>query len=166
MTKAYYSTVLEHPVDDVWALVRDFNDYPRYIDGVDQSLIEDGRSGDSIGAVRRFRYGGSWIRQRLVAHSDLERSFTYAGLDPFPFPEAAAAGETAPAAIEYAGTLRITPVVDGDRSFVEWWVSFEGGSGERERWERFLTGAISQWLSSLRAHLPASASRASSPRQG
>ena len=168
MAKAYYSTVLDYAADDVWALVRDFNNYPRYIDGVDQSLIEEGRPGDSPGAIRRFRYGGTWIRQRLVAHSDSERSFTYAGLDPFPFP-VATDGASAPAAIEYVGTLRITPVVDGGRSFVEWWIGFEGGAGERERWENFLTGAISQWLGSLRAHLPsgrASASRANSPRQG
>ena len=86
MAKAYFSTVLNQPAEAVWALVRDFNDYPRYIDGVDQSVTEDTRSGDSVGAVRRFRYGGEWIRQRLVALSDADRSFTYTGLAPFRFP--------------------------------------------------------------------------------
>ena len=149
MARAYYSAVLEQPADRVWAVVRDFNDYPRYIDGIDESVIEDGKPGDAVGAVRRFRYGGAWIRQRLVAHSDAERSFTYAGLDPFPYPEP---GPDAPPAIDYRGTLRVTPIVEGGRSFVEWWVDFEAGTGERERWQRLLMGVIAQWVASLRKH--------------
>ena len=34
MTTAYYSTVLNHPLETVWDLIRDFNNYPAYIDGV------------------------------------------------------------------------------------------------------------------------------------
>src|SRR5690349_1867404 len=30
MTKAYYSTVLDYPLDTVWTLIRDFNNYPAY----------------------------------------------------------------------------------------------------------------------------------------
>ena len=86
MAKAYFSTVIDRPVGAVWALVRYFNNYPQYIDGVDQSVIEDKSSGESVGAIRSFRYGGAWIRQRLVALSDSERSFTYAGFEPFAFP--------------------------------------------------------------------------------
>jgi len=33
MTKAYYSAVLDYPIEAVWALIRDFNNYPVYIDG-------------------------------------------------------------------------------------------------------------------------------------
>ena len=32
MTKAYYSAVLDHPLDTVWALIRDFNNYPAYVE--------------------------------------------------------------------------------------------------------------------------------------
>jgi len=28
MTTAYYSTVLNHPLETVWGLIRDFNNYP------------------------------------------------------------------------------------------------------------------------------------------
>ena len=55
MTTAYYSTVLNHPLETVWALIRDFNNYPAYIEGVSESVIEDDRGGDEIGAVRRFK---------------------------------------------------------------------------------------------------------------
>lgn len=82
------------------------------------------------------------------------RSFTYAGLEPFHFP-ASDEGEGAPppSAVEYEGTLRITPVVDGDRSFIEWWVTFDCGPDECDRWKAFLAKAISQWVGSLRAYL-------------
>ncbi|WP_240538123.1 SRPBCC family protein [Bradyrhizobium yuanmingense] len=84
MTQAYYSAVLDHPLDDVWSLIRDFNNYPAYIDGVSESEIEDNKRGDEVGAVRRFCYLGNWIRQRLVDHSDLQHSLTYAGLEAIP----------------------------------------------------------------------------------
>jgi hypothetical protein len=148
MARAYFSTVLDRSAEAVWAIVRDFNDYPSYIDGVEESVVEDGKSGDSVGAVRRFRYGGAWIRQRLVALSDEDHSFTYAGIDPFPFP-AAEGAKTLPAPIDYKGTLRMTPVVDGDRAFVEWWLTFECSPGDQSLWNSFLVKAISQWMSSL-----------------
>jgi hypothetical protein len=37
MTTATYSAVLDHPVETVWSLIRDFNNYPAYIDGVTES---------------------------------------------------------------------------------------------------------------------------------
>src|SRR5262245_13356131 len=153
MAKTYYSAIVERPVGDVWPLVRDFNNYPRYIDGVDASVIEDDKSGDSVGAIRRFRYGGHWIRQRLVALSDDERQLTYVGLDPFPFPSAS---DGQPAPIDYQGTIRLTPILDGDRTFVEWWLDYDGAGHERERWNAFLACAIAEWVASLARHLPAS----------
>jgi hypothetical protein len=67
------------------------------------------------------------------------------GLEPFRFPEPGKDETRAPPSpINYVGTVRVTPVVDGDRSFVEWWVSFEGADGERKRWQRFLVHAIAQ----------------------
>ena len=70
MTTAYYSTVLNHPLQTVWDLIRDFNNYPAYIEGVSESVIEDDKGGDEVGAVRRFCYLGNWVRQRLAGHSD------------------------------------------------------------------------------------------------
>jgi polyketide cyclase/dehydrase/lipid transport protein len=154
MSIAYYSTVLDQPAAQVWSLIRDFNNYPRYVDGVDHSLIENDKPGDAVGAVRRFRYDGRWIRQRLVAHSDAERSFTYAGLEPFGFPAPPyTASVEPPAAIDYEGTLRVTPVVDGNRSFLEWWVSYDAAPRDGETWQSFLVEAISQWASSLKNHV-------------
>jgi hypothetical protein len=62
-------------------------------------------------------------------------------------------GVSPPSAIDYEGTLRVTPVVDGDRSFVEWWLTFDCAPDECDRWKEFLAKAISQWVGSLRTHL-------------
>ncbi|MFX8358768.1 SRPBCC family protein, partial [Acinetobacter baumannii] len=74
MSQAYYSAVLDHPLDTVWSLIRDFNNYPAYIEGVSESVIEDDKRGDEVGAVRRFCYLGLWVRQRLAGHSDTQHS--------------------------------------------------------------------------------------------
>jgi O-6-methylguanine DNA methyltransferase len=58
------------------ARLRDFSNYPAYIDGVTESFIEDDKRGDEVGAARRFLYGGNWTRQRLGDHSDSQRSLT------------------------------------------------------------------------------------------
>jgi len=86
MTTAYYSAVLDHPLETVWSLIRGFNNYPAYIDGVSESAIEDDRRGDEVGAVRRFCYRGNWVRQRLAGDSDDAHSLSYAGIEPLPFP--------------------------------------------------------------------------------
>ena len=151
MSQAYYSSVLNHPADQVWGLVRDFNNYPSYIDGVTESVIEDDKRGDEIGAVRRFCYGGSWLRQSLTAHSDTERSFSYSGMEPFQFP-AQGAIDT-PTAVDYVGTLRLTPIIDSDRTFIEWYVEFNCPPKDVERWNDLLMDLIPQWVDSLRRTL-------------
>jgi hypothetical protein len=151
MARTYYSSVLNHPTDQVWKLIRDFNNYPRYIDGVTESIIEDDKRGDEVGAVRRFCYGGAWLRQRLSSHSDVERSFSYSGLELFPFPALDATNN--PAAVNYSGTLRLMPIIDGDRTFIEWYVEFDCAPSDFSRWHNLLMELIPQWVDSLRRTL-------------
>jgi len=74
MAKAYYSTIFECPADDIWKIIRDFNNYPVWVGGAGESRIEGGKSGDTVGAVRSVLYQGRRIRQRLLAQSDVERT--------------------------------------------------------------------------------------------
>jgi hypothetical protein len=151
MVTAFYSSVLDHPVDRVWSLVRDFNNYPRYIDGVTESVIEDDKRGDEVGAVRRFNFQGNWIRQRLVRHSDEQRLLTYAGTEPFAFPPGASAKPPGPAG--YEGTMQLRPIVDGDRTFIEWPVLLDTAPGEEEPWHALFMSWIPEWTDSLRRAL-------------
>ena len=79
MAKSYASTVIDASADDVWARIRDFNGLATWHGGlVATSEIEDGRSGVEVGAIRSFTLtDGTHLREQLLAHSDLERSYTY-----------------------------------------------------------------------------------------
>lgn len=144
MARAYYSTVFEQTAERIWEVIRDFNSYPRWVDGIDESFIEDGRPGDSVGCVRNFVYEGARIRQRLLAHSDKDRAFTFEMCEPHPM-----------AVTNFVATVRVTPVVDGDRAFVEWWTTFECPPDQYEYWTAQFprTDGFARWLKSLRARL-------------
>lgn len=148
---ACYSTVLDYPVETVWALIRDFNNYPAYIDGVTESVIEDGKRGDEVGAVRRFRYHDTWIRQRLDTHSDERRSLTYVGIDPFAYP--GELSHQSPAPVRYEGTMHLLPIIEGTRTFIEWSVAFDAAPGDVETWRSLLLTLIPEWTGSLRRTL-------------
>ena len=142
MAKAYYSTVFEQPAPQVWKIVRDFNNYPVWVEGAGESRIEDGKSGDTVGAIRNVLYQGRSIRQRLLAQSDAERSQTYEFCGAASLPLA-----------DFQATLRITQVVDGDRAFVEWWATFDCDPAGRDELTGTLRGWFAKWLESLRKSL-------------
>jgi Polyketide cyclase / dehydrase and lipid transport len=144
MARSYYSTVFDQSASRVWDAIRDFGGYRVWIPDADAS-IEDGRAGDAVGAVRDVRIGDLRIRQQLVAHSDVERSYSYTALEPLRFPEVH----------NFLATLRVTPVVDGDRAFVEWWVSFDCSTDELDRWTKQFADMFAGWLESLRNVLSA-----------
>jgi len=142
MPKAYYSTVFEHSADRVWRTIRAFDRYSWAGTGIDAEM-EGGKSGDAVGGVRRVKTPGQPISQRLLAHSDLDRYYSYEFCDPVPFPVR-----------DYRATLRVTPITDGERAFVEWWATFDCADDEREHWvEHFERGGFAVWLASLRANL-------------
>jgi hypothetical protein len=142
MAKAYYSTVFEQPATQVWEIVRDFNNYPVWVGGAGESRIEDGRSGDAVAAVRSVLYQERHIRQRLLALSDVERAQTYE------FCGAASLPVT-----DFQATLRISPIVDGDRAFVEWWATFDCDAACRHELTGILRTSFGKWLESLRVAL-------------
>ena len=139
MTRAYYSTIFREPAPEIWKIVRDFNNYPIWVNGAGESRIEDAKSGDTVGAVRSVHYQGRHIRQRLLALSDTERSQTYEFC-----------GEPTLPISSFQASLRITPVVDGDSAFVEWWADFDCEAARREELAATLQGWFANWLESLR----------------
>jgi hypothetical protein len=142
MASAYYSTVFTQSADDIWNVIRDFNNYPVWVDGSGESEIEDGKSGDAVGAVRNVLYQGKRIRQTLLALSDVDRSQTYAFCGAAPMPVR-----------DYRATLRVVPVVDGGRAFIEWSATFDCPPERHDEWTVFFRDAFGRWLESLRRYL-------------
>jgi NADPH:quinone reductase-like Zn-dependent oxidoreductase len=107
------STIIDAPVDEVWAILRDFNGHERWHPAVAESRIEDGRAADEAGCVRRFRLAdGGELREQLLTLSDRDRRFSYCILDaPIPL-------------IDYVANVSLKPVTDGNRTYWEWSSSF------------------------------------------
>jgi hypothetical protein len=142
MARSYYSTVFDQSAAEIWNVIRDFNNYPVRVDGAGESRIENGKSGDTVGAVRNVLYGRRRIRQQLLSLSDIDRSITYRF-----------AGEPPPPVEDMQVTLRVAPVVDGRRAFVEWYATFDCEAGVRAERVGFYREAFAGWLESLRRYL-------------
>ena len=146
MAKSYASTVIDAPADEVWARIRDFNELPVWHGGmVATSEIEEGKAGDQVGGVRSFTLtNGAHLREKLLGHSDHERSYTY-DFQKHPFD-----------VDNYLATIRVTPVTDGDKSFVEWWTTFDCDRDKIGYWENFFATEVFQGgFDALKAHFAA-----------
>ncbi len=131
MPKAYASTVLNTPAGEVWAVIRDFNALPVWNPGVADSMIEEGKAGDQVGAIRSFHLkDGAHLRERLLSHSDVDRHYSY-NFEKTPFSVA-----------NYHATLRVTPVTDGHRAFVEWWTTFDCEPEKIDDWVHTFAGIV------------------------
>jgi uncharacterized protein YndB with AHSA1/START domain len=114
MAKAYASTIIEAPVEAVWATVRDFDALPAWNPAVTDSEIEDGMASDVVGCIRSFHLGdGTHVRERLLSLDDSRYCFTYNFEKPaFPVEN-------------YVAGMELIPVTNGDRTFVQWWAHFD-----------------------------------------
>jgi polyketide cyclase/dehydrase/lipid transport protein len=121
MVNVYSSSVIEAPADRVWAVIRDFNGLPKWHPLIRDSRIENDAPADRVGCIRNFnlKEGGN-IREQLLTLSDFDFSCTYSILE-------------SPMGVQnYIATLKLTPITDGDRSFIEWSAEFDCPP-ERER---------------------------------
>ncbi|CAB5107342.1 hypothetical protein D3OALGA1CA_1808 [Olavius algarvensis associated proteobacterium Delta 3] len=114
MVKVYRSTVLDAPADRVWRDLRDFNGLANWHPSIALSRIEKGHPADKVGCVRNLQLkDGARIREQLLSLSDYDFSCMYAILDsPMDMSD-------------YVATLRLLPVTEGNRCFIEWSAEFE-----------------------------------------
>ena len=145
MPKVVKSTIIDAPVDRVWAVLRDFNGHDRWHPAVATSAIERGALSDKVGCVRRFRLkDGAELREQLLTLSDLEQTFSNCLLDtPVPL-------------FNYVAHVRLLPVTDGDRTFWSWECRFTTRAGEDAAMTRMVSEDIYQaGFDAIRQHLAA-----------
>ena len=113
MARVYVSSVIGAPAGRVWERVRDFNGLPKWHPRIRDSRIEDALPADKVGCIRHFHLqNGDVIREQLLGLSDYDMFCTYSILEsPMPLED-------------YIATLRLTPVTEGDRTFIEWSAEF------------------------------------------
>lgn len=109
MVEVRRSAIIDAPIEQVWALLRDFNGHESWHPAVKTSRIEDGAPPDMVGAVRDFQLAdGSRIREQLLSLDDHDFSFTYCILDaPIPL-------------MGYVASVKLQPVTEGNGTFWDW----------------------------------------------
>jgi hypothetical protein len=114
MARVYTSSVINASAARVWARVRDFNGMSNWHPLIAESRIENGEPADKVGCIRNFSLrNGDRLREQLLGLSDYDMFCTYSILDsPMPL-------------TNYVATLRLTPITDQDRTFVEWSADFD-----------------------------------------
>ena len=153
MIRVHRSGVIDAPVAAVWRLLRDFNSHVDWHPAVAASRIEGDGPPDVVGAVRAFRLrDGGFLREQLIALDDRALSLTYCVLEaPLPL-------------IGYVATMRLRPVTDGDRSFVDWRSSFDTPAAEAEALAILVgDGIYAAGIAALQARLGRAAGRLFAP---
>ena len=145
LQKVVRSTVIDAPIERVWAVLRDFNSHDRWHDVVAESRIEGGERPDQVGCVRSFALrDGHRIREQLIALSDEEHTSTYCIVE-----------ATVPLQ-RYVATVTLKPVTDGDRTFWHWESTFATPPGmERELTQMVAEGVYEAGFANLRRYLDA-----------
>ena len=114
MVKVYRSTVLNAPADRVWRDLRDFNGLANWHPLIVLSRIEKGHPADKVGCVRILQYkDGAQVREKLLSLSDYDYTCISSILD-------------SPMDLsDHIATLRLFPVTEGNRCFIEWSAEFD-----------------------------------------
>ena len=137
------STIIDAPIERVWAVLRDFNSHDQWHAVVERSHIEGGERSDQVGCVRSFTLkDGNQIREQLLALDDREHKSSYGIVQ-----------ATVPLQ-RYVATVTLKPVTDGERTFWHWESSFATPPGmERELRELVAQGVYEAGFENLRRFL-------------
>ena len=137
------STVIDAPIERVWAVLRDFNSHDQWHDAVAASRIEGDERSDQVGCVRSFTLtDGNRIREQLLTLSDTEHRSTYCIVE-----------ATVPLQ-RYVASVTLKPVTDGNRTFWHWESTFETPPGrERELHDMVAQGVYETGFANLQRHL-------------
>ena len=114
MPRVFVSRVVDASAERVWTTIRRFDAVAAWLPFVKSSPIEDGGDPTRVGCVRVLtQTDGEVFREVLVALSDAERFYSYTfASSPVPVRD-------------HRTTLRVRPITEGDRSYVEWSSRFD-----------------------------------------
>jgi NADPH:quinone reductase len=131
MIRVTRSTVINAPINRVWAVLRDFNSHTAWHPVVAESIIEGDEPSDRVGCVRRFRLqDGARVREQLLSLSDRDYRMTYCILN-------------ADIPLEhYVATVQLKPVTDGDGTFWQWQSTFRTPRGREQEFAKLVGNGV------------------------
>lgn len=133
MGRVYQTTVVNAPMDEVWARIRNFHDMSWSKNVITSCEAVGDKPGDQIGA-RRILNGG--IHETLLELSDLAHTFKYS-IDDAPSP--LSRNEVR----DFVGVVKIRPVTADGTTFVEWSSRWEGSEEGTDFCNNVFTGLLS-----------------------
>lgn len=142
MPNVTVSSIIEAPIEKVWARIRDFNGLPGWHPRMVESHIEDGQPADRIGCIRNFKTAtGATVREKLLAFSDADHLVSYSII------------ETPQPISNHKATLQLRRVSDGDRTYAEWTASFDAPAGDGDKIAAGMGEAVFQGgFNALKSH--------------
>jgi uncharacterized protein YndB with AHSA1/START domain len=143
MTKVHVSTVINAPIERVWRTVSDFNGLAAWMPGMKDSVIEDGKPVNQIGAVRRLSMVGTSekVRERLEELSPQDYRITYSVLEgPLPVKK-------------IVTTMQLRPITDIYGTLGEWSSQFETEPGKEQESAQFMSRVFGAGFRALKRHL-------------
>lgn len=138
MASVCVSAIIPASAEEVWEVIRDFDDLPQWHPAITASAIEQGRPGDAVGCVRHCTLtDGAALREQLVALSDEEHRIAYRMLDsPMPLWDCLA-------------ELRLEPVTIGAQTLAAWKATFAVGPDDEVALVGIVRGVFEGGLRSL-----------------
>jgi len=108
MPRVFVSSVVNAPVEKVWATIRRFDAVADWLPFVKSSPIENGGDPTRVGCIRVLtQTDGEVFREVAVALSDGQRSYSYTFISsPVPVRN-------------HCTMLRLLPLTDGNRCYIE-----------------------------------------------
>jgi NADPH:quinone reductase len=137
------STIIDAPIERVWAVLRDFNSHDQWHTVVASSHIEERQRNDQVGCVRSFTLqDGNRIREQLLTLSDSDYKSTYCIVE-----------ATVPLQ-RYVAAITLKPVTDGQRTFWHWESTFATPPGmEAELRDLVAQGVYEAGFENMRRYL-------------
>ena len=135
MARAHASSVINAPIEKVWARIRDFNGLANWHPGIAKSTIEGGKPSDSGRLRARPDHAGAAARSASsCSRCRTSGTTTATAILEGPLPVA-----------NYRATLRLRRISDGNRTFAEWSASFDADPPEKQaETEDFISNAVFQ----------------------
>ena len=128
--KVKRSVIIDAPIDSVWRAVRRFDGVAAWNPGVGAAIMESGAPTE-VGSVRKLDIvDGSVFRETLLAHSDLERFYTYDII------------ESPLACSNYISCHRFIEITEGDKTLGIWEGEFDCDPADAAELEQIVGDGI------------------------
>ena len=126
----YRSIVIDAPIDRTWAAVREFDSIGAWNPAVSSARMETGTS-TMVGSVRHLDIvDGTFFRETLLAHSDVDRFYSYDIVEgPLP-------------CTGYLSTHRFVAITEGNQTLAIWEGTFECAREDEARLESMVGDLI------------------------